>query len=99
MTYDNTEMMNKSEVRHGSDNTHHEEIYHPNEDKSMISDAVSRRPSYLLTIDTQPNSWVDSAFVKWFAKFDEEKIRPFLIYKYNLDKVMAEDRYEDLVKD
>ena len=98
-TYDNTEMMNKSEVRHGSDNTHHEEIYHPNEDKSMISDAVSRRPSYLLTIGTQPNSWVDSAFVKWFAKFDEEKIRPFLIYKYNLDKVMAEDRYEDLVKD
>ena len=60
----------------------YEEIVHPNEEKSMISDAPSRRPSYLL--GTQPASWVNSAFVNWFVQFDENKLRPFLIRNYSL---------------
>jgi len=63
----------------------YEEIVHPNEEKSMISDALSRRPSYLL--GAQPASWVNSAFVNWFVKFDEEKLRPFLIRNYTLQNV------------
>ena len=81
-----------------SDVSHHEEIVHPNEEKSMISDVVSRRPSYLLPVGAKPNSWVDSAFVRWFTDLDEKVLRPFLIYKYDLNKIMAEDRYEDLVR-
>ena len=52
------------------DNSMYEEIVHPNEEKSMISDAPSRRPSYLM-IGAAPSSWVDSRFVIWFAEFDE----------------------------
>jgi len=46
----------------------------------------------------QPSSWVDSAFVKWFINFDENVLRPFLIYKYSYSKVMQEDKFEDMVK-
>jgi hypothetical protein len=63
--------------------SHYEEIMHPNEEKSMISDAMSRRPSYLLGIN--PNSgWVNSKFVNWFVEFDETKLRPWLIRNYSL---------------
>ena len=47
----------------------YEEIVHPNEEKSFISEAISRRPSYLL--GAQPASWATSAFVNWFVDFDE----------------------------
>ena len=97
-----SENLIKQDHRHGSDISHHEEIFHPNEEKSMISDAPSRRPSYLLaTTDgflAKPNSWVDSKFVKWFVDFDETVLRPFLIYKYDLKQVMAEDQYEEYAK-
>ena len=68
----------------------YEEIVHPNEEKSMISDAPSRRPSYLLGTP-QPASWVNSAFVNWFVAYDEHKLRPFLIRNYTLEKVMMQD--------
>jgi hypothetical protein len=58
------------------------EIVHPNEEKSVISEQASQKPSYLL--GAQPASWVDSAFVKWFAEFDENKLRPWLIRNYSL---------------
>jgi hypothetical protein len=29
----------------------------------------------------------NSAFAKWFANFDEEKLRPFLIRNYTYDAV------------
>ena len=67
----------------------YEEIVHPNEEKSMISDAPSRRPSYLL--GTQPASWATSAFVNWFVDFDERKLRPFLIRNYTLHNVQMQD--------
>lgn len=60
-------------MRAGSfDKSEYEEIVHPNEEKSMISDTMSRRPSYLLGMPgIQPASWVNSAFVNWFINFDE----------------------------
>ena len=64
----------------------YEEIMHPNEDKSMISD-ISRRPSYLLGNQNEPASWQTSAFVNWFVKFDEYTLRPFLIRNYTLKNV------------
>ena len=48
--------------------TTYEEIVHPNEEKSVLSDAPSRRPSYLL--GAQPASWVNSRFVNWFLQID-----------------------------
>ena len=57
-----------------------------------------RRHSYLLNVTTQHNSWVDSKFVKWFLDQDEKRFRPWLIYKYDLNKIIKEDRYEDLMK-
>ena len=58
----------------------YEQIVHPNEEKSMISDA--RRPSYLL--GRIPNTFANSKFVNWFVNFDETKLRPFLIRNYSL---------------
>ena len=73
----------------------YEEIVHPNEEKSMISDAPSRRPSYLL--GAQPASWATSAFVNWFVDFDEMKLRPFLIRNYSLQYVQKQDMFDDAV--
>ena len=65
----------------------YEEIVHPNEEKSVLSDSLSRRPSYLL--GSQPVSWVNSAFVNWFINLDENRLRPWLIRNYTLQNVMA----------
>ena len=73
----------------------YEEIVHPNEEKSMISDAHSRRPSYLL--GQAPVSWVNSAFVNWFVDFDENKLRPFLIRNYSLQNVQMQDQFDDAI--
>lgn len=70
----------------------YEEILHPNEEKSVLSDngaGMSRRPSYLLGV--QPASWQNSAFVNWFVKIDEDKLRPFLIRNYSLMNVKMQD--------
>ena len=65
----------------------YEEVLHPNEEKSVISDVISRRPSYLLGTGPSPASWVNSSFVKWFIQFDENKLRPLLIRNYNLANI------------
>lgn len=57
-----------------------------------------RKLSYLLPTSGEPVSFADSKFVNWFVKFDEETLRPFLIYKYSIDKVIAEHRFEDIYK-
>ena len=67
----------------------YEEIVHPNEEKSVLSDAPSRRPSYIL--GSNPSAWGDSAFVNWFIKIDEEWLRPKLIRNYSLANVMKQD--------
>lgn len=73
----------------------YEEIMHPNEEKSMISDAHSRRPSYLL--GPQEASWSNSRFVNWFVDFDEYKLRPFLIRNYTLQNVMMQDYMDEAI--
>jgi len=35
--------------------------------------------------------------VKWFVKFDEQKLRPFFIRKYNAAKLVLEDEYQELI--
>ena len=65
----------------------YEEIKHPNEEMDAVSDTISRRPSYLLGMGPQPSSWVNSGFVKWFVRVDEETLRPWLIRKYNLAEI------------
>ena len=79
----------------GISQTLYEEIVHPNEEKSVLSDAPSRRPSYIL--GPQPSAWVDSTFVNWFVKFDEEFLRPKLIRNYSLANVMLKDQFDDAV--
>lgn len=81
--------------RSHSDISHHEEIVHPNEEKSMISDAMQRKPSYLLPTGDEPIGFADSRFVKWFVDFDESFLRPCLIYKYSVQRVIQEDNLED----
>ena len=80
---------NASHVTGLTMHTHYEEIVHPNEEKSVISDAPSRRPSYLL--GTIPSSWTNSRFVNWFVDFDEKKLRPWLIRNYTLQNVLLQD--------
>lgn len=53
--------------------TFREEIMHPNLAAESESSAAEEEPD---------GSFKHSAFVRWFLRIDEEKIRPFLIYKY-----------------
>ena len=76
----------------------YEQIVHPNEEKSVLSDnvsRVSRRPSYLL--GRMPNTFANSRFVNWFVNFDETKLRPFLIRNYSLQNVEMQDHFDDVV--
>jgi hypothetical protein len=69
---------------------------HPNEEASNVdASMVSRRPSYLLPTGSEPIAWADSRFVKWFIDFDETVLRPFLIYKYSVDRLIQEDNLEE----
>lgn len=76
----------------------YEQIVHPNEEKSILSDNVSRmsrHPSYLL--GRMPNTFANSRFVNWFVTFDETKLRPFLIRNYSLHNVEMQDHFDDVV--
>ena len=81
--------------RHSSQITvsHYEEVVHPNEEKSFISN--NRRPSYLL--GRLPDTFANSKFVNWFVDFDETKLRPFLIRNYSLQNVEMQDHLDDVV--
>lgn len=52
-----------------------------------------RRSTYLLGAGNQnaKGGFENSAFAKWFAHFDEEKLRPFLIRNYTYDAAMTMD--------
>lgn len=43
----------------------------------------------------QPASFSTSKFVKWFLRIDESHLKPFLIRKYDRDRQIVEDKYED----
>jgi len=66
----------------------YDELIHPNlEDEPEEVGPIS----YLLPNGAEPGSWADSGFVKWFATFDEEKLRPFLIRNYDVVTALIED--------
>lgn len=54
---------------------------------------MERTYSYLMPggKGSGPSSWVNSRFVNWFIDFDERTLRPFLIRKYNIDRIMLAD--------
>ena len=43
-------------------------------------------------------SWVNSRFVAWFIQFDERKLRPFLIRKYNIGNIALADQLDDALQ-
>ena len=55
--------------------------------------------TYLMPNGAIPGSWADSKFVKWFAEFDEAKLRPFLIRNYDVVTALIEDEYQDLINE
>lgn len=70
--------------------SHYEEIIHPNEEgNSSLLDPI---------IDGMPFHWPTSSFVRWFILFDEHKLRPFFIRKYNRTIALLEDEYQELIK-
>ena len=71
--------------------TFYEEIVHPNEEND------DGDVSHLGGVKSNVG-WVNSSFVKWFSKFDEEKLRPFFIRKYNAATVVLEDEYQELLQ-
>jgi Mg2+/Co2+ transporter CorC len=46
----------------------------------------------------EKGGWINSAFAKWFAQFDEDKIRPFLIRNYTLQGVQLMDEINDIFR-
>jgi hypothetical protein len=64
---------------------HHEEIVHPNEERSAsVDDEID---------PDEPFHWPKSSFVRWFLKYDERVLRPFFIRKYNKRVALLEDEY------
>jgi len=68
----------------------YEEIIHPNEEQE---DEEENEDANQINI-----GWVNSRFVKWFGRVDEEKLRPFFIRKYNHAKTILEDEYQELIR-
>ena len=73
----------------------YEEIVHPNAEEEP--EEIRRKMSYLMPDGPEPGSWADSRFVRWFADFDEHKLRPFFIRNYNVATAMLEDEYQELI--
>ena len=77
--------------------THYEEIMHPNFDRpSEIEGSNVGRKTYLLGAGGEEGGFPNSRFAKWFAEFDENKIRPFLIRNYTLEAVETMDQLNEL---
>lgn len=87
-------MLEKDEIKEEED---FEQIVHPNLEQEP-EEPRRRAKSYLLPDGPEPGSWADSWFVKWFAKFDETKLRPFLIRDYDVMIALMEDEYQDLIQ-
>ena len=68
--------------------SHYESIKHPNLDETVVVEK-GHWSTYLLGAGNPDakGGFENSAFAKWFANFDEEKLRPFLIRNYTYDAV------------
>ena len=67
--------------------SHYEEIIHPNEEKPLDESMVSNKD------ENEPASWATSSFVRWFLQIDENLLRPFFIRKYNKNVRLLDDEY------
>lgn len=70
---------------------HHENIVHPNEERDTKEVDEEDDPN-------APFHWPKSRFVKWFTQFDEEKLKPFFIRRYDRVRAAIEDQYQELLK-
>jgi Sodium/hydrogen exchanger family len=95
-----------SEEHHADpDVSMYEEIVHPNADKSTIVNenlfnaSYDMRPrlTYLLGRGEEKGGFPNSRFAKWFANFDENSIRPFLIRNYTLEAVETMDQLNKIM--
>lgn len=96
----------KESEHHDKEGSFYEEIVHPNNDKSTIVSAgpldnsylnITRRATYLLGKGGEQGGFPNSAFAKWFAEFDENWIRPFLIRNYTLEAVETMDALNQIM--
>lgn len=66
------------------DASEHEVIQHPNLEPSEQSSEDQEKGKAEV-----PKKFSESKFVKWFVKFDQTKLRPFLIHNFNDELVNA----------
>lgn len=73
----------------------HETIHHPNLDKDSSSE--TEKETYLLGKgDIVGGGFANSRFVRWFANFDEFKLRPFFIRNYSLQATHTVNHFNQL---
>ena len=74
--------------------SHYEEIVHVNQESDEEEDKETKREVwYMMPNGPEEGSWADSRIVRWFAEFDEKKLRPFLIRNYNVLTAEIEDNF------
>jgi NhaP-type Na+/H+ or K+/H+ antiporter len=74
-SYIMSKALQKRRASSNFNDSHYEEILHPNEEKELDESAITEAGG--------PSSWATSRFVKWFSLWDENVLRPMFIRKYN----------------
>ena len=75
---------------------HYETIQHPN----LTEVEVERsRSNTMIKREEQEfeGTFANGRCSKWFASFDETKLRPFLIRNYTIESIMNQDKYNDMI--
>lgn len=71
----------------------YESIQHPNMEEETSEQGTKRESD-----EPEKNiGFADSKFAKWFGKFDEQTLRPFLIRNYTQNAVELQDAYNELL--
>lgn len=78
-----------------NEDSDHEEIHHPNLDQDSSSE--TEKETYLLGKNgLAASGFANSRFVRWFAKIDEFKLRPFFIRNYSLRETHTVNQFNQL---
>lgn len=80
--------------------SHYEEVIHPNLEKHDGDEDEEGKVRLESVLDgairqAEPGSFYTSALVKWFVKYDEAKLKPFLIRNYDRLRAIVEDKYQE----
>lgn len=89
--HNESQEITKRRVSSAHNESHYEEIEHPNEVNEDSSDEEYD--------PNEPASWAKSRFVRWFGQFDENVLRPCFIRRYNRARAMLEDEYQELLRE